>query len=176
MDSTLHYDVNTGHWWVETSTGELIDIKWPADKLLRYCEELPKNTSALLIASKLISEIRSNGGFFGFFFSSAGVLAPNGHAALRRIGMPESAAILREAMEVLGNHYPQGFAKRMHTMADDWKGDAPRGDVADRLRCLSASFHSSLGGKGAPRFKQAVRTRVEAQMAVAEPVQRTKDA
>lgn len=54
-----------------------------------------------------------NGGLHQFFYNPTGVLAPEAIAGLEAIGASKAAAVVREAVTMLGQTYPRGREKRI---------------------------------------------------------------
>lgn len=81
-----------------------LSIYDPPAKFAAAYAEAPEKARNLLTAHWAVAEV-SNGGFLQLFSSAAGVLAPEAVAGLAAIGLPENAAILTEAMAILGKTY-----------------------------------------------------------------------
>jgi hypothetical protein len=75
-------------------------------EFLEQFARVPAFLGNLFAANFCQLEIR-NGGIHQFFFSPAGVLAPEAAAGLIAMEMPECAALLKDAIAMLGDPYPR---------------------------------------------------------------------
>jgi hypothetical protein len=104
---------------------------------------LPPAIGALFAGHWCQSEVR-NGGFHQFFYNSTGVLGPEAHDAYAALGMPHLAAVVREALGVLGEPYPFERQERQATLA------ALSRTALQRLESLDERFYehanSEAGG------------------------------
>ncbi|MCX6858360.1 MAG: DUF4375 domain-containing protein [Verrucomicrobia bacterium] len=78
-------------------------------------EKVPERAGALLAAHWTQSEFM-NGGLGQFFSNPTGVLAPEAVVAFIALGMPETAAILSEAMLFFGVPYPRDRETRQQVV------------------------------------------------------------
>jgi hypothetical protein len=67
---------------------------------------LPAHIGDILAAHWTLSEI-SNGGLHQFFANPAGVLAPEAAQGFERMGLPEVAELIRQAMSHFDGTYPR---------------------------------------------------------------------
>lgn len=68
--------------------------------------------AALIYAATFCQSEVCNGGFRQFFSNSTGVLAPEAVEAFSRLGMPNTADIVRQACERVRNPYPRERSAR----------------------------------------------------------------
>jgi len=73
---------------------------------LEQVSRVPRRLGDLFAAHWCQSEV-CNGGFHQFFSNTTGVLAPEAMEGFRAMGMTEVAALVEEAMSVLGTPYPR---------------------------------------------------------------------
>jgi hypothetical protein len=99
---------------------------------LEQFSRVPRRLGDLFAAHWCQSEV-CNGGLHQFFANSTGVLAPEAVAGFRAIGMTEVAALVEEAMRILGTSYPRDRETR--------QGILPR---ASRFRELDERFFARL--------------------------------
>lgn len=65
----------------------------------------------------------NNGGFSQLFYNSTGILAPDAKEAFDAIGMPQTALLISEAMQLFGPTYPRDWDVRREAlmkMAEDF--------------------------------------------------------
>lgn len=55
----------------------------------------------------------NNGGFKQFFWNSTGVIAPEAVLAFQTVGLPELAAVVRDAMIIFGSAFPRNRQTRI---------------------------------------------------------------
>ena len=94
---------------------EEIDIYGDAKKLHEGLEAFPDWVGDLVCVHWLLSEFE-NGGLMQFFVNSTGILAPEAVVALRRMGVPEAAEALEQALMVFGPAYPREKAERYQVL------------------------------------------------------------
>jgi hypothetical protein len=74
-----------------------------------FCKEfvdVPVKARTLLAVHWCQSEV-CNGGFHQFFWNSTGILAPEATDSFRSIGMPQTALLVKQAMQWFGEPYPR---------------------------------------------------------------------
>ena len=130
-----------------------VNIHDGAKTFLRHFTEMPEHSAHLYVLHWCASEI-CNGGFDQFFFNSTGVLAPEAVAAFRAVGMPQTAAIIAEAVASLGTPYPREREERQDALSvlealtpddggeDDWQ--SPFDSLDDRFYDLMSSENGGL--------------------------------
>lgn len=92
------------YWSLIEPICDLLDIYEGPDVFLDSYAKAPRAARLLYAAHFCQSEI-CNGGFHQFFNNSTGVLAPEALEGFRVIGQNEVAAIVKEAMSILGQDY-----------------------------------------------------------------------
>jgi hypothetical protein len=76
------------------------------DRFRKEFAQLPPHVGDLLAVHWTLSEI-SNGGLHQFFANPTGVLAPEAAAGFERMGLPEVADLIRQAMAHFDATYPR---------------------------------------------------------------------
>lgn len=99
------------YWTLVDPICETVSIYDGPEVFLQQYAAAAEASRVLLAAHWCQSEIR-NGGFDQFFFNSTGVLAPEAVEAFRKIGMPQVAALIEQAMSLFGPGYPRDRAAR----------------------------------------------------------------
>lgn len=94
------------YWELVEPYWERANIYGDPDEFLSGFSTLPEVAQHLFAAHWTQSEVR-NGGFTQFFWNPTGILAPEAALAFDAIHMPQSAAVVREAMGWLGEPYPR---------------------------------------------------------------------
>jgi hypothetical protein len=94
------------YWALVEPVWKSISIYHGPTVFLQQFRKVPPQVGHLFAAHWCQSEVR-NGGFHQFFSNSTGVLAPEALKGFRAIGLQEWAAILEEAMRLLGSPYPR---------------------------------------------------------------------
>lgn len=108
-------------WAVVEPYWELVDIYGSPDDFLVTFAQVPKIAGHLLAVRWLNSEV-CNGGLHQFFHNPTGVLAPEAVEGLEAIGASKAAAVVREAMTMLGLPYPRSREKRIARL---WQIEQP---------------------------------------------------
>lgn len=94
------------YWALVEPYWDVVSIYDGPSVFLDQFSRLPEPSKHLFATHWLVSEV-ANGGFSQLFSNSTGVLAPEGVAGLRAIGMPRAAAIAEEAMAWFAGDYPR---------------------------------------------------------------------
>ncbi|MBB4128355.1 hypothetical protein GGR77_003682 [Xanthomonas translucens] len=108
-----------GYWSLVEPIWETVSIYDGADVFLEQYKASPDKSRILFAAHWCQSEI-NNGGFEQFFSNSTGVLAPEGVQAFRTIGMPQTAALIEQAMAAFGPTYPRDRDEREEALEAIW--------------------------------------------------------
>lgn len=90
---------------------ESINIYDGPEVFLRSFRSVDPDSAVIYAVQFCQSEI-CNGGFHQFFFNSTGVLAPEAIEAFTRLGMPDTAQVVRQACERLESPYPRERSSR----------------------------------------------------------------
>jgi hypothetical protein len=99
------------YWSVIEPIWEKVSIYDGEEIFLTQFSEIPEKIGHLLAAHWCQSEVR-NGGFDQFFFNSTGVLAPEAVVGFHAIGMSQTATIVLQAIQRLGEKYSRRRDKR----------------------------------------------------------------
>lgn len=99
------------YWKLVEPLWDQIRINDASEKFLRDFGNAPERPRALFAAHWTQSEAM-NGGLGQFFSNPTGILAPEAVEAFRVIGMPQTSAVLLDAMAFFGDPYPRDRAKR----------------------------------------------------------------
>jgi len=135
------------YWSLVEPIWDEVSVYDGPELFLRRFEAAPEAARNLLAAHWLQSEVR-NGGFEQFFENSSGMLAPEAEAAFRALGMPETAGIVKRAMQLLLTPFPREQYKRCEQL------EGVHHDLWDLLdEKLFELIESELGG-----FEQAADT------------------
>ena len=139
-----------GYWDHIEPFWEAVSIYDGPETFLRQFAEVPEHAGHLFAVHWCISEV-CNGGFHQFFYNSTGVLAPEALAGFKIVGMPETAAIVAEAMARLPNPFPRDRELRQVGLdaldpedldeEDDW--ESPFDDLDSRFYNL---YETENGG------------------------------
>jgi Domain of unknown function (DUF4375) len=100
-----------GYWDLVDSIWEKVSIYDGPDVFLEQYAESPEPSRVLFSAHWCQSEV-CNGGFEQFFYNSTGILAPEAAEAFRKIGMPQIAVLIEQAMSLFGSNYPRDRSER----------------------------------------------------------------
>jgi hypothetical protein len=129
-----------GYWRHVEPIWNAISIYDGPDTFLRQFSRVPEHAGHLFAVHWCISEV-CNGGLHQFFSNSTGVLAPEAVAGFRAVGMPETAAIVEQAMARLPSPYPRDREDREDALdaldpedmdeEDDW--ESPFDDLDSRF-------------------------------------------
>jgi len=139
-----------GYWDHVEPFWTFVSIYDGPEVFLRGFTEIPEHSGHLLAAHWCSSEVY-NGGFHQFFCNDTGVLAPEAAAGFEAIGMPQTAAVVAEAMARVGQPYPRDREKRQDTFctfgADsdddgDWK--SPFDDLDGRFYELTENENGGM--------------------------------
>ncbi|MDP1913452.1 DUF4375 domain-containing protein [Brevundimonas sp.] len=102
----------------------LIDDAWNSEISLEDVEAtqarlnaMPAHVRHLYAATWIDCEV-GNGGFWQLFSNSAGVLAPEAVDGFTALGMPQTAAIVAEAINLLGSPFPRDRNVRDQRLSD----------------------------------------------------------
>mgnify|MGYP000630877738 CR=1 FL=1 len=94
------------YWSLVNPVWDAISIYDGEETFLKQYAAAPLASRTLFSAHWCQSEIR-NGGLHQFFGNSTGVLAPEAVSAFQSIGMPQTAAVVSEAISWFGPVYPR---------------------------------------------------------------------
>lgn len=129
-----------GYWNHINPIWNAVSIYDGHETFLRQFSEVPEHAGHLFAVHWCISEV-CNGGFHQFFYNSTGVLSPEALAGFKIVGMPETAAVVAEAMAKLPDPYPRDRFLRQQALdeldpedldeEDDW--ESPFDDLDDRF-------------------------------------------
>jgi uncharacterized protein DUF4375 len=108
-----------GYWDLVYPIWDAVSIYNGPDVFLQQYAASPETARVLFAAHWCQSEI-CNGGFDQFFSNDTGVLAPEGVEAFRKIGMPQIAALIEQAMSALGPAYPRDRGEREDAIDTAW--------------------------------------------------------
>ncbi len=108
-EGDLAWSVIEPHW-------EAIGLSGSAETALADLARTPAPARDLFVAWWLQSEV-CNGGFAQFFFNSAGVFGPEAVVAFHLLGMTETAAVIEQAITVLGAPYNRDLDARRSRLA-----------------------------------------------------------
>lgn len=101
-----------GEYWDHIRQAyEEVSIYDGADDFVAAFQQLPDYVGDLLAAHWILSEV-SNGGLLQFFLNPTGVLAPEAVQGFERMGLPEVARLVRDAMVYFGPTYPREMEER----------------------------------------------------------------
>lgn len=123
-----------------------IDIYNGPDAFFASFAAVPAPAADLVAAHWLVSEVR-NGAFPQFFSNATGVLAPEAVQALRRLGLPEAAALVEEAMSFFDEPYPRDRAARQERIDWVWEDELSEGEQhnLDLMLEISGEFLDAIG-------------------------------
>jgi hypothetical protein len=120
---------NESYWNSMEEAYDSVSIYDGLDVFLSDYSKQPLWVGDLLATHWILSEV-SNGGLMQFFLNSTGVLAPEAKVGFQRMGLPDIAAIIVEAMAYFGSAYPRDSNVRNEFLAnqagygaddEDWK-------------------------------------------------------
>ena len=134
-------DPNAGYWSVLEPYWERIDIYSGPERFLATYSAAPEVQQVLFAAHFCESEV-GNGGFHQFFSNPTGVLAPEAARAYRRLGLPDLAAIVEEAMAFWGNPYPRDQGERQDRLV---RQPSKRREEWDPFVALDERFCAACG-------------------------------
>lgn len=137
------------YWDLVDPIWETVSIYDGPDVFLQQYADSPEVSRTLFAAHWCQSEI-CNGGFDQFFSNSTGVLAPEGVEAFRKIGMPQIAALVEQAMAALGPTYPRDRSEREDAIEAAWDacGDNEGGPFGDLDELFFKLIKTENGGFG----------------------------
>ena len=104
------------YWKLVEPIWDEISIREGPEKFLQDFAKAPERPRLLYAAHWAQSEAM-NGGLGQFFYNRTGILAPEAVEAFRSIGMPQTAAVLLDAMTFFGDPYPRDRATRQEAFA-----------------------------------------------------------
>lgn len=125
------------YWSLVDPIWDKVSIYDGPDAFLGQYNSSPEASRILFAAHWCQSEI-NNGGFEQFFSNSTGVLAPEGVQAFRAIGMPQTAALIEQAMATFGSNYPRDRSEREDALEAIW--EASGNDEAAPFDDLDETF------------------------------------
>ena len=99
------------YWDVVGALWNVIDIYEGPEVFLESYNSVPRESGLIFAAHHCQSEV-CTGGFEQFFWNPTGVLAPEAVDGFREIGLPQGAAVIEAAMELLGPRYPRDRGER----------------------------------------------------------------
>ncbi|MCQ4314419.1 DMP19 family protein [Pseudomonas stutzeri] len=136
-----------GYWNLVDPIWETVSIYDGPDVFLQQYAASPEASRVLFSAQWCQSEI-CNGGFEQFFSNSTGVLAPEGVEAFRKIGMPQTADLIQQAMSVFGASYPRDRDAREDALEAAWDatGEEDGGPFGDLDESFFALIETESGG------------------------------
>ena len=102
---------------------------------------LPYPADILLLCTVTVNEVE-NGGFAQYFFNATGIVAPEAVDAFNKVGLPEVASIVTEAMSVLATDYPRDRLARLELLPDFPKQPA--------FDALNKKFYRTVGSDFGP--------------------------
>ena len=117
-----------GYWDHIEPFWDAVSIYNGPEIFLRQFAEVPEHAGHLFAAHWCVSEV-CNGGFHQFFANSTGVLAPEAVEGFKAVGLPETAAVVAQAMARLPAPYPRDRDIRQDALdaldpeeeEDDWE-------------------------------------------------------
>lgn len=101
----------TNYWDQIEEAFEAVDIYETYDVFQQGAAKYPEWKIDILAVHWTMSET-VNGGLEQYFSNSTGILAPEAVLGFQRIGKPELAAALKQAMALLGEPYPREREER----------------------------------------------------------------
>lgn len=129
-----------GYWDHIEPFWEAVSIYDGPETFLRQFADMPEHAGHLFAVHWCISEV-CNGGFHQFFYNSTGVLAPEALAGFKTVGMPETAAIVAEAIARLPNPYPRDRDIRQDALDALDSGEEGEEDWESPFDDLDAKFY-----------------------------------
>jgi hypothetical protein len=99
------------YWDIVGALWDVIDIYEGLEVFRQTYNSVPRESGLMFAAHFCQSEVCS-GGFEQFFWNPTGVLAPEAVQGFREIGLPQLAALIESAMELLGPPYPRDRNER----------------------------------------------------------------
>ena len=99
------------YWDVVGALWNVIDIYAGPEVFLRTYNSVPRESGLIFAAHHCQCEV-CTGGFEQFFWHPTGVLAPEAVDGFREIGLPQAAAVIEAAMDLLGPRYPRDRGER----------------------------------------------------------------
>jgi hypothetical protein len=103
------------YWQLIEPIWDQINIYDGPDAFLSTYATAKPSTGAIYAAHFAQSEI-CNGGFHQLFSNSSGVLSPEAVQGFSLLGMDKTAALLKAAMETLGDPFPRDRPARQNTL------------------------------------------------------------
>ena len=108
-------DQDEFYWTCIEEAFDEVSIYDGPEVLAAGLHEFPEWIGDLLCVHWLLCEYL-NGGLQQFFENSTGVLAPEAIAGLRRMGLPQAADSIRQAVAIFGSQYPHDKRDRYNIM------------------------------------------------------------
>jgi Domain of unknown function (DUF4375) len=133
------------YWDLVDPIWEKISIYGSPDVFLEQYAASPEASRVLFAAHWCQSEI-CNGGFEQFFSNSTGILAPEGAEAYRKIGMPQTAALIEKAMSLFGASYPRDRDEREDALEACW--GAAEDDESGPFGSMDEAFFGLIETEG----------------------------
>lgn len=99
------------YWDVVGALWNVIDFYEGPEVFLWAYNSVPRESGLIFAAHHCQWEV-CGGGFEQFFWNPTGVLAPEAVEGFREIGLPQAAALIEAAMEILGPSYPRDRGDR----------------------------------------------------------------
>lgn len=103
------------YWDLIEPVWDSVSIHGHPEVFLKQYMAEPEAPRVLFAAHWCETEV-CNGGFDQFFYNKTGVLAPEAVGAFYKLGMPQTAALIEQAMSVLGPSYPRNRDERLQAM------------------------------------------------------------
>jgi Domain of unknown function (DUF4375) len=134
------------YWDVLEDMCKDVSIYNGADVFLEQFAKVPAPVGDLYAAHWVVSEVE-NGALPQFFSNSTGVLAPEAESALRRIGLPDAADALSQAMIEFGTPYPRNRDARKAVIDCVWRTPLTPAaeELLNRMLDLTDTFLDALG-------------------------------
>lgn len=130
------------YWELVEPVWDEIHIYDGPEVFLRNFSAVPEHAGLLFAVHFSTSEIE-NGGLDQFFYNDTGILAPEAVKGFQAIGMPNTAAVLEEAMARLSSDYPRARDDRMDALDRFTSGNRARDndDGTDPFEDLDNRFY-----------------------------------
>jgi hypothetical protein len=108
-------EAGEAYWQAIEPIWDVISIYDGPDVFLAQFRSVIPQLGHLFAAHWCQSEV-CNGGFHQFFWNSTGVLAPEAVNGFIALGLPDCAAIIKDAMAFFGPNYPREQSKRIEVL------------------------------------------------------------
>jgi len=139
------------YWAAIAPWQDAVDVNAAPHSVERQFERLPPPAGVIFAAHALVGEVRA-GGFAQYFWSPAGVLAPEAQQAFVELGLPEAAAEIAEAMRVVGDPYPRVCEARRRILQGIWDRTPETAVRREGLERHTRAFRKAFGLMGLRRF------------------------